>query len=219
MEICDLSNKQQSKLTKYLSDKVLLNENYFKKLLLSFPKPLHGESFEALYPKIAKEFHPTKNGNEKPSDFTPHTHRKKWWTCERNHDWKAAVSNRTGIGSGCPYCSNKAVGYGNDLETNYPNISSKWHKLKNIGIKPSEVVSGSAKSVWWKCNKGHEYKRKIYDEVKFNSCPYCSGIRISITKVAMMKDMLVNGFSKVEIAKKIGVARQTISRYAKKWGL
>ena len=36
----------------------------------------------ALFPKIAKEWHSTKNGNLTPKQVTSKTNRKVWWLCE-----------------------------------------------------------------------------------------------------------------------------------------
>ena len=38
-----------------------------------FKKVTFNESLAKFYPKIAKEWHPNKNGNLKPSEVTPHS--------------------------------------------------------------------------------------------------------------------------------------------------
>ena len=59
-----------------------------------------------LYPDVAAQWHPTKNGSLRPVDVTPGAGRKVWWRCENGHDWRALVTNRR-RGSGCPYCAGK----------------------------------------------------------------------------------------------------------------
>jgi hypothetical protein len=54
-------------------------------------------------PALAKEWHPTKNGNLTPDDITPGSNKKVWWQCGRGHEWKASVSNRS-RGTGCSFC-------------------------------------------------------------------------------------------------------------------
>jgi hypothetical protein len=54
-------------------------------------------------PKLAKEWHPRKNGKLKPTDITPGSSRSVWWVCENGHEWKAMVYERN-RGSGCPSC-------------------------------------------------------------------------------------------------------------------
>lgn len=59
------------------------------------------------HPDIAAEWHPTKNGEAKPEQFTPSSHSKVWWQCPKNkkHEYVAKVGNRSiGKKSGCPFC-------------------------------------------------------------------------------------------------------------------
>ena len=55
-------------------------------------------------PKLASEWHPTKNGDLKPTDVTRCSNRKVWWKCEKGHEWQAIVNSRT-QGHGCPHCA------------------------------------------------------------------------------------------------------------------
>ena len=61
-----------------------------------------------LYPEIAKEWHPTKNGDLKPSNLLPQSNKKVWWICKKGHEWKASIGGRYGSekrkGSGCLNC-------------------------------------------------------------------------------------------------------------------
>ncbi len=55
-------------------------------------------------PEIAKEWHPTKNGEIKPTDVTRGTGKKVWWFCPRGHEYQATVLHRASGGTGCPIC-------------------------------------------------------------------------------------------------------------------
>lgn len=58
------------------------------------------------YPSVAAEWHPTKNGDKKPTDFRPHSNKRVWWLCKFGHDWEAPINNRTGTYKrGCPTCA------------------------------------------------------------------------------------------------------------------
>ena len=59
-------------------------------------------------PKVASEWHLSKNGNLKPENFTYGSKTKVWWRCHKveGHEWEATINNR-GNGSGCPYCSQR----------------------------------------------------------------------------------------------------------------
>ena len=54
-------------------------------------------------PKLAKEWHPTKNGKLTPRDVVPGTEKKVWWLGTCGHEWQALVYNRNN-GSGCTSC-------------------------------------------------------------------------------------------------------------------
>jgi len=56
-------------------------------------------------PKLASEWHPTKNGDLKPEDCRPFSHKKVWWKCPKgdNHEWQATIGNRN-QGRGCRFC-------------------------------------------------------------------------------------------------------------------
>ena len=60
---------------------------------------------EVLRPELASEWHLTKNGSLTPRDVTIGTHKKIWWKCEKGHEWKATIANRS-KGVGCPQCYN-----------------------------------------------------------------------------------------------------------------
>lgn len=55
-------------------------------------------------PDIAKEWHPTKN-DKTPKDVTVGTNQYAWWICEKGHEWRAKINNRTVLKRGCPECS------------------------------------------------------------------------------------------------------------------
>ncbi len=61
---------------------------------------------KTINPKLAKEWHPTKNGSLTPKDVTPNSQKKVWWVCSKGHKWEAVISSRN-RGSGCPYCFKK----------------------------------------------------------------------------------------------------------------
>lgn len=54
-------------------------------------------------PKLALEWHPTRNGNLTPQDFTAGSDKKIWWQCARGHEWEAIISSRS-VGRNCPHC-------------------------------------------------------------------------------------------------------------------
>jgi hypothetical protein len=129
------------------------------------------------YPELSKEWHPTKNNDETHMDITYGSSRKVWWLCEKNHAWQASPYKRAKSKNGCPYCAGRRIATNNTLSFTHPKISMQWHPTKNA-ITPDEVMKGSHKSVWWMCEKGHEWEARIYSRQK-NGCPFCSGNQVS----------------------------------------
>lgn len=56
-----------------------------------------------LNPRLASEWHPTKNGDLTSSDVMPGSNKKAWWICKNGHEWEAVISSRN-KGAGCMAC-------------------------------------------------------------------------------------------------------------------
>ena len=125
-------------------------------------------------PLIAQEWNYSKNKHLKPENFTAGSSKCVWWICKHGHEWKAPIYSRKN-GNGCPYCSGHNILVGeNDLLTVNPSLASEWNYEKNNGLMPTEVMAGSDKKVWWKCNKGHEWQATIYNRSNGRGCPECA---------------------------------------------
>lgn len=61
------------------------------------------------YPEISAEWHPTRNGDDLPSQYSKGSNYKAWWQCrtDSSHVWQAVIRNRCTNGSGCPDCKRK----------------------------------------------------------------------------------------------------------------
>jgi hypothetical protein len=138
-----------------------------------------------LYPEIAKQWHPTKNGDLRPEDFTPGSEKKIWWICPKDNDhiWVTQIISRT-TGSGCSYCSGKKASKKNNLKSVFPKIADLWHPTKNSDLKPENFTSQSEEKVWWKCPKGDDHVwmkpiKAISKRIDNLPCPYCDGKKSS----------------------------------------
>jgi len=134
-------------------------------------------SLATLKPSIAKQWHPTKNGDLTPYDLSIGSSKDIWWKCDKgdDHEWKALVSNRS-KGSGCAVCVNQVVVTSNCLANVYPELAEQWHPIKNENLTPKDVTYGNHKKVWWKCpkSKDHEWKTSISARSFSNTgCPFC----------------------------------------------
>ena len=132
-------------------------------------------NLEFLYPEIAKEWHPTKNGKLTPRDITPNSTKRIWWLCSNGHSYDAKSNVRVSMKTNCPYCSGRRVGEDNNLEYLYPEIAKEWHPLKNGNRKPINYTSKSDTKVWWLCPNQHSYEAVIKNRTLNGSqCPHCS---------------------------------------------
>ena len=132
-----------------------------------------------LYPDIAKEWHPTKNGNLKPEHTKPSSNKTIWWICPNGHEYQLDVYHRTERGNGCPICSShRTLGGYNDLSTSNPQLALQWNYEKNKELKPTDVTANSKKKVWWIGECGHEWEATISRRNNGRGCPYCSGQKV-----------------------------------------
>lgn len=127
---------------------------------------------ETLAPKIAATWHPIKNLPALPSMVSPSSNKYFWWLCERGHDWSAPPNNRAE--RGCPYCANKKCWPSfNDLATTHPDLALSWDYSLNGDLKPTQVIAGSPKSVFWVCSKGHHWPSSLANR-RVHGCPTCA---------------------------------------------
>lgn len=159
---------------------------------------------QSLFPDIAKEWHPTRNGTTTPGTVSPYSNRKVWWNCEKGHDYQAVVAARTQSGCGCPYCAGRKVLCGfNDLATVNPNIAAQWYTPLNGNLTPQMVTAGSHKKVWWQCSEGHVWKAAVYSRTgkRKSGCPVCAG-KVKVTQrycdeATAFKSLANGGMSRV----------------------
>jgi translation initiation factor IF-1 len=171
----DLSHEWQSSIANRVKGKGCpICKN--KKLLVGY------NDLATTHPQLAKEWHPTLNGDLKPTDVIAGTHQKVYWQCKNGHEWMAAINSRRGKKArGCPYCAGQRLIVGfNDLETLYPDIAKEWHPTKNGTLRPFDVMPGNRNKVYWLCPDGHEYEAVIGNRARKNmssGCPICNESR------------------------------------------
>ena len=125
---------------------------------------------------LAIEWHPTKNGDLTPFDFTCGSYKDIWWQCKDNpkHEWMAKISTRDK--HNCPYCTGQLPSEDYNLLIDNPRLCEEWNYEKNGDI-PLNYTPHSGKSVWWKCNEcKHEWEALISNrnKIKGNGCPECN---------------------------------------------
>ena len=144
-------------------------------------------SLRSLYPELAKQWHPTRNGDTKPEDVVAGSGKRFWWKCDvaDDHEWEATSNSRTTNNAGCPCCDGKKVSLTNSLAAKFPDVAAEWHPTRNGDTKPEDVVAGSSDSYWWKCDVAddHEWNAVVARRTgpKESNCPCCAGKKLSLT--------------------------------------
>ena len=132
------------------------------------------------FPDVAKEWHPTENGDLTPYDVAIASNRKVWWICKEGHKWEAVIPSRTLGGSGCPYCGGLLVSDANRLSIKFPGLVKEWHPTKNGKLTPDDVSYGSVRKAWWHCERGHDWEAAVWSRAGIGAgCPYCSGLLVT----------------------------------------
>jgi hypothetical protein len=145
-----------------------------------------------VYPAIASQWHPTKNGTLKPSDVAPKSNIRVWWLCEKKcaggclHEWEVSINGRTASHRGCPLCSNQKLCAHTSLWGMVPELITQWHPFRNGTLQPTDVAPGSHQKVWWLCNKTcpdgckHEWAAAVYSRtgLQKSGCPWCVGLQV-----------------------------------------
>ena len=127
-------------------------------------------------PTLAKEWHPTKNGELTPNDITAKRFKNIWWQCPQcGYEWEASPNNRS-KGVGCPCCSGRVPKVGeNDFQTIFPELVEEWAFEKNTPYMPNQFLPKSGKKVWWRCRDcNHEWQTEIRVRTNGHGCPICA---------------------------------------------
>ena len=148
--------------------------------ICSGQKVVISNSLAILNPKLAKEWHSTKNDNLRANQVSLNSGKKVWWKCPKgdDHEWESTIYNRS-LGSGCAICSGYKTVLSNSLATVKPLIAKQWHPTKNAALTPYDVYFGTHKKVWWKCPKGDDHAWEATVESRTGNrergCPICVG--------------------------------------------
>lgn len=129
-------------------------------------------------PELYKEWDFNKNINLDIFKVTKGSVIKVSWQCSKcGSCYESRVDSRV-RGNNCPYCSKQKVNHTNSLATLNPELASQWHPELNGELTPQNVVCGSERKVWWKCELNHPYECRIADRNKSKGCPYCAGKKV-----------------------------------------
>ena len=137
------------------------------------PKASEQYNLKIINPGLAKEWHPSRNGDLNPTTVTPGSGKKVWWICSQGHEWEAAVYSRN-RGSGCPFCHNPTPADHTDILIVDPDLVKEWHLTRNMGLNLRNLPPGFSNKVWWICEEGHEWEATVKSRIRGSGCPVCN---------------------------------------------
>lgn len=129
-------------------------------------KPSPTSNLAALYPDLARQWHPTKNGDLRPEGVGAKSNKKVWWQCPVNpaHEWPAVIATR--LTSGCKLCYEEAhLKYwitGADGEKRPETLSDRPTLFSELVAEGEEreklgaCYVGEVRKLTWQCAKCHQ---------------------------------------------------------------
>ena len=136
--------------------------------------------FATCYPELAKEWHPTKNGNLLPSEISKKSGRKVWWQCEYGHEWQAAPHDRATGHTGCPICRQRRLTSFPEqalyyyIKQLYPDTINRYRGIFNNGMELDIYVPSIRFAVefdgafWHNTEDAHRKEKLKYDICREN---------------------------------------------------
>ena len=130
--------------------------------------------------ELLRQWNSERNGALTPETVSYGSKKKVWWRCGKGHEWQAEVTSRTSNHTGCPFCRGVMAWPGEtDFATLWPELAAQWHPTRNGALTPSEVLPGSHRKVWWRCEKGHEWQAEVKTRVNGCGCPVCANRKLA----------------------------------------
>lgn len=133
------------------------------------------------HPELVKQWHPTKNGDLKPEDFTKGSTQNIHWICSNKcrygclHEWEATINTRTS-GHGCAFCVKLKTCLHDSIIYTNPEVFAEWDYELNKDLDPQKLGRASHLIVYWKCKKtaSHSWQTKIRNRcLDLTGCVWC----------------------------------------------
>ena len=130
---------------------------------------------ETKYPEIAKEWHPDKNGDLKPSDVTYGSGKEVWWICKYKHEYQRPVKTRVHA-QGCPICSKalktsfpeQAIFY--YIKKAFPDAVNNYKDIFDNGMELDIYIPSIKVGIEYDGSTYHKINRLKNDNLKYNIC-------------------------------------------------
>lgn len=113
--------------------------------------------------ELLRQLNSERNGALTPETVSYGSKKKVWWRCGKGHEWQAEVTSRTSNHTGCPFCQGLLMAWPWERRI-LPRYGRSWPpsgtRPGNGALTPSEVLPGSHRKVWWRCEKGQSGRRR-----------------------------------------------------------
>ena len=98
-------------------------------------------NLQLTHPEIVEDWHPTANGELKPTQVTKGSWHEIYWQCKEvlEHVYPMSVYNRT-AGKKCSYCAGQKVHKTNSLATHFPDIAKEWQQVGENSLTSTEKL-------------------------------------------------------------------------------
>ena len=138
--------------------------------------PGAGESLADRYPRLALEWHPTKNGDLKPNHLLPNSNREVWWQCAKGHEWLTAPNARA-RGNGCRRCSNQTSEAEIRILTEIQHLFSNVESRANVHGREIDIYLADAR-VGIEYDGSHWHKSKTTQDKEKNEFLQSKGVTL-----------------------------------------
>lgn len=163
-------------------------------------KPKPDGSLSERFPELAAEWHTERNAPLTPEQVAAKSRRKAWWQCVTcGNEWEAGIYSRAG-GHGCRSCADRqraitfgAAEPGQSLAEKDPEIAAQWHPTRNGALRASDVTANSGQTVWWLCDRRHQWQAMINNRRKARGCPKCTLWGTSVEEIRLRHELLAAG--------------------------
>ena len=156
-------------------------------------------SLAETHPELARQWHPAKNGERRPEDFTSGSAAKAVWLCPEAcsscgtvHEWEATPNSRTRAGNptGCPFCSGRSICRCSSLAATQPDLMAQWDYAGNEGLDPEQIGVSSHRKVSWVCSLHGAWLATVSDRSAGSGCPDCAQLNNprNAAKRGLLKD-------------------------------
>lgn len=130
------------------------------------------------FPQLKKEFDSYLNDRRKTKEITieKNTRLRLTWRCskDKEHVWRARLSDRVQKKSGCPFCAGRKLSSSNSLIECFPALAAEIHPELNQSIEVSSLTANSTKKIFWLAKCGHVWQAQVRLRTKRGyGCPKC----------------------------------------------